>query len=1194
MDQASSPLIAKLPITPRDGTPDAVAQQDFVALMASLGYHSVFDIIRDSRATFVTRTRSRWTGDSGTAYDNAVCYATQLVLLYREQETSSGRMQASTRRSGVRALVDIGPSYPNLFKENWDRFCKSGALEAKDSPAAYLTELYRWARAREAEGGLSKIPLDTRRPDLAGLRIDHASTFEPVPVLSIVNDVLMASIDRYHAQTGNEQPIYASLAQRRHPFLFPYDHQHRQITLWLGEMKASLGELILRLRPELPPTDEPIDVSGPLGYALAALTELAPAQQRCVTEAPIFSTFYLTAADLLATDRWRGPALATCLPWSDIRRHAYVVAPEQPEVQGPAEVDRDLAVTLTVALHPASGAGLPRTLNTILVETGKQNNEGYKRLNESAQLDTQNRSKYLVISYRPENNDGNPLPADGLYTSRFALRAQTPAGVLSPQARSFLELSFTLVVDTDQPAGFTLTPEQHAFFKTHYGIEVFDGEAAMLANVPTFLDRTGLSSELLDALIARGAYAPNVSANCLPANPLMIDPVVDINHRDVRFPYPRHYGAGFVNGVGAAVTDDRLDGSLNLQSEKTDGQTRWRLINTSLDRYDRLQRMIRLQRWLGLGFAELDALIMASIRAEGETNLGMKLNANSLRTLGAFRYFSRKFRIRAEEFAALLDEISPFACGQATPLFDTVFNRPSLFETPFVLDHGQFSEQAEDEASQRTIAQLCVSLGLKPTPGSYGRIAGQTKTALGLAALTRSLPTVSSLYRQARIARMFGLSPEDAQDVLQWLGGDAYVRIVARGQLEPVPEPESKSKTKTEPPAEREHASVTRSVDILDVLMQLDWAVGWLKDSGQTVESVQRALGRLPSTESANAAFMEGLKRLAQAIEAVRVTEASLAPLQLPAQDDDGDDIDWLDVLHDALNEDGFVLQYMPSWTQQASELLRETIRFRMTYVKLHAAVKEAVLSRLVDVIESARLAQIELIGAELYQATGLPPTSAALVVAWAGMRETMAGWLDATLLHDVLSLALAAAKTPTDTDALNAYVERSGTIHRYAKVALQWELSPLALHALLSNPVWFTESSQYSSLTLTLRTLYLLQRYQAWLKQAGAHEDDVLHYFKIATASASTAQQCASALAPLVGLSADDVRAATASMYRQIARTFPQVEWLLRVSELSRDTGLTVRGLLEAGSLNIDSDQAAWARASEAIGAVRPASAKQ
>ena len=1193
MDQASSPLIAKLPIAPHDGTPDAVVQQDFAALMTTLGYHSVFDIIRDSRATFVTRTRGRWAGDSGTAYDNAVCYATQLVLLYREQETSSGQMQASTRRSGVRALVDIGPTYPNLFKENWDRFCKSGALEAKDSPAAYLTELYRWARAREAEGGPGKIPLDTRRPDLAGLRIDHASTFEAVPVLGIVNDVLMASIDRYHAQTGNDQPIYASLAQRRHPFLFPYDHQHRQITLWLGEMKTSLGELMLRLRPDLPPTGEPIDVSSPLGYALAALTGLAPAQQRCAIETPIFSTFYLTAADLLATDRWRGPALATCLPWSDIRRHAYVVAPEQPEVQGPAEIDRELASTITVTFHPASGPGVPRTLNAILVETGKPKFEDYKALNNSVPIDTENRSKFLVIGYLPGNNQGDPLPADGLYTSRFALRARTPAGVLAPQARSFLELSFTLVVDTDQPAGFALTPEQHAFFKTHYGIEIFDGEAAMLADVPTFLDRTGLSSELLDALIARGAYAPNVSANCLPANPLMLDPVVDINHRDVRFPYPRHYGASFVNGVGAAVTDDRLDGSLNLQSEKTNGQTRWCLINTSLDRYDRLQRMIRLQRWLGLSFAELDALLMASIRAEGEANLGMKLNANSVRTLGAFRYFSRKFRISAEEFAALLDEISPFSCGQATPLFDTVFNRPSLFETPFVLDHGEFSEQAEDEASQRTIAQLCVSLGLKPTPESYGRIAGQTKAALGLAALTRSLPTVSSLYRQARIARMFGLSPEDAQDVLQWLGGDAYVRIVARGQLEPVPEPEPESKSKTEPPAKQEPASVTRSVDILDVLMQLDWAVGWLKDSGQTVESVQRALGRWPSTESANAAFMEGLKRLAQAIEMVRVTEASIAPLQLPAKDDDGDGIDWLDVLYEALNEDGFVLQYMPSWTQQASELLWEAIRGGMTDLKLDPAVKEAMLPRLVDVIESARLAQIEAIGAELYQAAGLPPASAALVIAWAGMREPMTGWFDATLLHDVLSLALAAAKTPTDTEALNAYVARLSTIHRYAKVALQWELSPQALHALLSNPHWFT-GSNHSTLTLTLRTLYLLQRYQAWLKQAGAHEDDVLHYFEIAAASASTAQQCASALAPMVGLSADDVRAATASMPRQIAQTFPQIEWLLRVSKLSRDTGLTVRGLLEAGSLNADSDQAAWARASEAIGAARVAPAGQ
>ncbi|WP_240998316.1 Tc toxin subunit A, partial [Pseudomonas viridiflava] len=84
--------------------------------------------------------------DGALAYENARCYATQIVRLYRNQLVSSGRSQQLTKRTGVRSLVDIGPSFPNLFEENWDLFCKVGAIEAKDSPAAYLTSLYRFAR----------------------------------------------------------------------------------------------------------------------------------------------------------------------------------------------------------------------------------------------------------------------------------------------------------------------------------------------------------------------------------------------------------------------------------------------------------------------------------------------------------------------------------------------------------------------------------------------------------------------------------------------------------------------------------------------------------------------------------------------------------------------------------------------------------------------------------------------------------------------------------------------------------------------------------------------------------------------------------------------------------------------------------------------------------------------------------------
>jgi len=140
----------------------------FVDAMQQMAISSVFDIIRRSKPAFMRELMTLSDANGELAYENARCYATQIVRLYRNQLVSSGRTQTLTRRTGVRSLVEIGPSFPNLFKENWDLFCKVGALEAKDSPVAYLTSLYRFA-INQLEGSTNeanRINLDLRRPDL--------------------------------------------------------------------------------------------------------------------------------------------------------------------------------------------------------------------------------------------------------------------------------------------------------------------------------------------------------------------------------------------------------------------------------------------------------------------------------------------------------------------------------------------------------------------------------------------------------------------------------------------------------------------------------------------------------------------------------------------------------------------------------------------------------------------------------------------------------------------------------------------------------------------------------------------------------------------------------------------------------------------------------------------------------------------
>jgi hypothetical protein len=79
-----------------------------------------------------------------------------------------------------------------------------------------------------------------------------------------------------------------------------------------------------------------------------------------------------------------------------------------------------------------------------------------------------------------------------------------------------------------------------------------------------------------------------------------------------------------------------------------------------------------------------------------------------------------------------------------------------------------------------------------------------------LGSVKHDLPTVSSLYRQARVARMLGLSPLECTELARLLGGDGFCKALVTGRL---------------------HSSESTGPGILDVLMALDWAVDWLRQN---------------------------------------------------------------------------------------------------------------------------------------------------------------------------------------------------------------------------------------------------------------------------------------------------------------------------------------------------------------------------
>lgn len=173
-------------------------RNDFPTAMQQMGFTSVFDIVRLSKAAFARQLALYSDANADVAYDNAMKYAALISRLYREYQTSSGTLQQLAQRSGVSSLVSLGATYQRMFNENWDEFTKVGAIAANDSPVAYLTELRRFSLQLEATSEDPKrLLMDQRRPDLKDLLISQESTFTPRPMLEIVTQVLESHLRTY-------------------------------------------------------------------------------------------------------------------------------------------------------------------------------------------------------------------------------------------------------------------------------------------------------------------------------------------------------------------------------------------------------------------------------------------------------------------------------------------------------------------------------------------------------------------------------------------------------------------------------------------------------------------------------------------------------------------------------------------------------------------------------------------------------------------------------------------------------------------------------------------------------------------------------------------------------------------------------------------------------------------------------------
>ncbi|EOM8340816.1 LamG-like jellyroll fold domain-containing protein [Salmonella enterica] len=281
------------------------------------------------------------------------------------------------------------------------------------------------------------------------------------------------------------------------------------------------------------------------------------------------------------------------------------------------------------------------------------------------------------------------------------------------------------------------------------------------------------------------------------------------------------------------------------------------LMHLSDVRMQRINRMVRLQRWLGLSFEEVDLLINACIRGQGSQNSDNSLNTQTLRMLGVYRHWQQAYQV-----TAILYQITPYAISPAVPFLDQVFNTASAFDEPFKITDRAFNYTALTGEDGQIVKQICTGLSITRT--QFLVLAKQVSDAqnCGANTLICSLDVITALYRLVMTPRWLGLSFED---------GVALLMLVEEGKalarLANIPV----------------YTAVENSAsDLLDTLMALSDAAQWLADNNLTATWALAMLhdgGKILPATTAELNFVTDIN---QQLSASLVTETSFNGIASP------------------------------------------------------------------------------------------------------------------------------------------------------------------------------------------------------------------------------------------------------------------------------------------------------------------------
>jgi hypothetical protein len=678
------------------------------------------------------------------------------------------------------------------------------------------------------------------------------------------------------------------------------------------------------------------------------------------------------------------------------------------------------------------------------------------------------------------------------------------------------------------------------FFQDNFGV----GGPIDLEDTQTFCLRTGLKTEELEALLSVGAFAPGRSANVAATAQGGVDGSLA--------------GSVYINGgQPPAMAIETLPGTL-ADGVLVEGP-RHRITNASADRFDRMNRMIRLARWMDLPFDEVDQLLVASMQGEqraatvtrrtlaAEVASTYVITQNTLRALGLFQSLRKNYQVEAADFAALLYGVSVYARGKSESQFDQIFNSQALFSIPLIMDDTPFVITPKTDAERQKIDHLCAALGM--TYETYRFVVKVIEQTYAGDRLTWSREVISAFYRLVKLPRYIGLTTVEALALLELLdGGGSQLMSKLAGVTE----------------IATHYASA--DTDTLSVLHALVDFSSWLKESKWTVAQLCRLL--LPSATQPIATDAEGnlLQEMHSRLTSALITDSSFAQVGAPdVSVTASEPIDWfaelaqfIDSGQEASAAKGLV-KYLTGETEETFE------KGVSTEVKLklesYGLMEEELHSKLTNMIMRARGAQEALLmeGLGNYLNTS------------AGLAKALLTWTEGNRYQLLLEVVRVYGESLLGTVAIGDEVLLVlDALAKRAAVSSHLSLSPALITQLVEHSDWFgLEDAE-----LSLQKVFFLSQYAMILRLSEQNEDTLLDYFRLINTLWQESNDGDkrlirdSAANKLAGFLRWSVREVLSSAFHVepetgVIFTLCECDTTVRIALLSRDTGLDANALL-------------------------------